>query len=77
MMLRYHESDMVYFFIDALYERRSEEPGLPQILQLVTKTLQVNNKVRWLISSRHIPEPSDSTKEASKRPAFTGAQQRD
>ncbi|KAJ5808765.1 hypothetical protein N7474_010034 [Penicillium riverlandense] len=42
----------VYFVIDALDECKREEPGLGQLLNLVTETTK-NDKVKWLLSSRN------------------------
>lgn len=45
----------VYFVIDALDECKREEPGLVQLLNLITETAK-NDKVKWLLSSRNEPE---------------------
>jgi hypothetical protein len=45
-----------YLVIDALDECRREEPGLPQLLELISEMSGKNGKVKWLVSSRNEPE---------------------
>jgi hypothetical protein len=45
-----------YLVIDALDECRREEPGLPQLLELISEMSGKNDKVKWLVSSRNEPE---------------------
>ena len=45
----------VFFVIDALDECKRGEPGLAQLLNLITETAK-NDKVKWLLSSRNEPE---------------------
>lgn len=42
----------VYFAIDALDECDEAEPGLNQLLNVISNSLKVSDKVRWLLSSR-------------------------
>ncbi|KAK3940931.1 hypothetical protein QBC46DRAFT_287372 [Diplogelasinospora grovesii] len=45
-----------YFVIDALDECRREEPGLRELLQLISEFSETQAKVKWLVSSRNEPE---------------------
>lgn len=58
-MLKDKNLGRAYLVVDALDECRSEEPGLPQLLDLITKAIQVNDNVKWLLSSR--PSPAIET----------------
>src|ERR1700728_123812 len=44
----------VYLIVDALDECRNEEPGLPQLLQLISEVSVTHDKVKWLVSSRNL-----------------------
>lgn len=44
-----------YLVIDALDECRHDEPGLPELLKLISEISETNDKVKWLVSSRNIP----------------------
>lgn len=48
--------ERAYLIIDALDECRREEPGLLQLLELISETSGKNDKVKWLVSSRNEPE---------------------
>ncbi|KAH8881388.1 WD40 repeat-like protein [Thozetella sp. PMI_491] len=48
-MLRDPSLSPVYFAVDALDEC---EQGLPDLIQLISESLSISNKVRWLVSSR-------------------------
>ncbi|KAK4915254.1 hypothetical protein LTR66_017100, partial [Elasticomyces elasticus] len=48
----------VYLVIDALDECRREEPGMEQLLELITETAG-NDKVKWLFSSRNEDDIED------------------
>ncbi|KAJ5201001.1 hypothetical protein N7449_005804 [Penicillium cf. viridicatum] len=54
-ILQYSSLGRVYFVIDALDECKREEPGLVQLLNLITETAK-SDKVKWLLSSRNEPE---------------------
>jgi hypothetical protein len=44
----------VYLIVDALDECRNEEPGLPQLLQLISEVSETHDKAKWLVSSRNL-----------------------
>jgi len=48
--------ERAYLIINALDECRREEPGLPQLLELISEISGKNDKVKWLVSSRNEPE---------------------
>jgi hypothetical protein len=48
--------ERAYLVIDALDECRREEPGLLQLLELISEMSGKNDKVKWLVSSRNEPE---------------------
>ena len=43
--------ERAYLVIDALDECRREEPGLSQLLELISEMSGKNDKVKWLVSS--------------------------
>jgi hypothetical protein len=45
-----------YLVVDALDECRDEEPGLSQLLELISDISETNDKVKWLVSSRNVPQ---------------------
>ncbi|KAH8806173.1 WD40-repeat-containing domain protein [Xylogone sp. PMI_703] len=45
--------EKAYLVIDALDECKREEPGLKQLLKLISEISQKNHKVKWLVSSRN------------------------
>jgi len=55
-MLEDEALERAYLVIDALDECRREEPGLPQLLQLISEFSETQAKVKWLVSSRNEPE---------------------
>ena len=55
-MLEDEVLERAYLVIDALDECRREEPGLPQLLELISEMSGKNDKVKWLVSSRNEPE---------------------
>ena len=55
-MLKDEALERTYLVIDALDECKREEPGLPQLLKLISETSKENDKVKWLVSSRNEPE---------------------
>ena len=55
-MLEDEALERAYLVIDALDECRGEEPGLPQLLQLISEFSETQAKVKWLVSSRNEPE---------------------
>ena len=55
-MLEDEVLERTYLMIDALDECRREEPGLPQLLELISEMSGKNDKVKWLVSSRNEPE---------------------
>jgi len=55
-MLEDEVLERAYLVIDALDECRREEPGLPQLLELISEISGKNGKVKWLVSSRNEPE---------------------
>ncbi|OQE91251.1 hypothetical protein PENNAL_c0010G09750 [Penicillium nalgiovense] len=60
----------VYLTLDALDEcdeGNSRDPGRPHLLSLISDTLRITNKVKWLLSSR--PEV-DVYKKLKTKPAF-------
>jgi DNA polymerase III delta prime subunit len=42
----------VYFIIDALDELDRTDPGLEELLQVISTSLDISTKVKWLVSSR-------------------------
>jgi hypothetical protein len=54
-MLEDEVLERAYLVIDALDECRREEPGLPQLLELISEMSGKNDKVKWLVSSRNEP----------------------
>lgn len=42
----------VFFIVDALDEFDRTKPGLEELLQLISTSLALSNKVKWLVSSR-------------------------
>ncbi|KAI8625445.1 hypothetical protein F5Y19DRAFT_265094 [Xylariaceae sp. FL1651] len=48
--------ERAYLVIDALDECKKEEPGLQQLLDLISETSGKNDKVKWLVSSRNEPD---------------------
>jgi len=45
-----------YLVIDALDECKREEPGLRQLLELISELSRKNDNVKWLVSSRNEPK---------------------
>ncbi len=52
-MLQDKELDRVYLAVDALDECRKEEPGLGQLLELISEVADNNSHVKWLVTSRN------------------------
>lgn len=46
----------VYLVVDALDECRVEEPGQSQLLDLISCSSEKYSNIKWLVSSRNIPE---------------------
>jgi hypothetical protein len=42
-----------YLVVDALDKCKKEEPGLKQLLELISEISKKNNKVKWLVISRN------------------------
>lgn len=55
-MLEDEVLETAYLVIDALDACRNKEPGLLQLLQLISEFSETHDKVKWLVSSRNIPE---------------------
>jgi hypothetical protein len=66
-MLEDEALERAYLVIDALDECRREEPGLPQLLDLISEISVKNDKVKWLVSSRNEPEIKAVLEEHSAR----------
>lgn len=56
-----------YLVVDALDECRNEEPGLSQLLQLISEVSETNDKVKWLVSSRNVTHIETSLEENKTR----------
>jgi N-terminal domain of NWD NACHT-NTPase/NACHT domain len=59
--------ERAYLVIDALDECRREEPGLPQLLELISEFSETQAKVKWLVSSRNEPEIEAVLEECTTR----------
>jgi hypothetical protein len=66
-MLEDEVVERAYLVIDALDECRNEEPGLPQLLELISEFSETQDKIKWLVSSRNIPEIEISLEEHKTR----------
>ncbi|KAL9099696.1 MAG: hypothetical protein Q9163_004840 [Psora crenata] len=55
-MLKDEALQRTYLVIDALDECKREEPGLLQLLKLISEISEENDKVKWLVSSRNESE---------------------
>ena len=51
-MLRDPQLSPVYFIVDALDECDERDDGLAKLLPLISNSLELSDKVRWLVSSR-------------------------
>lgn len=51
-MLRDKDLSSVYFIIDALDEFDRTDPGLEELLQVISTSLTISTKAKWLVSSR-------------------------
>lgn len=56
-----------YIVIDALDECRDGEPGISQLLDLISELSETNDKVKWLVSSRSIPHIESHLEEHGTR----------
>jgi DNA replication protein DnaC len=56
-----------YLVVDALDECRNEEPGLSQLLQLISEVLETHHNVKWLVSSRNVTHIETSLDENNTR----------
>ena len=45
--------ERAYLAVDALDECKKEEPGLKELLELISEISEKNNKVKWLVTSRN------------------------
>ena len=52
-MLEDKALERAYLAVDALDECKMEEPGLKQLLELISEISEKNNKVKWLVTSRN------------------------
>ena len=52
-MLKDKALERAYLVIDALDECRKEEPGLTELLELISEISEENHKVKWLVTSRN------------------------
>jgi len=52
-MLEDKALERAYLAVDALDECKKEEPGLKQLLELISEMSEKNNKVKWLVTSRN------------------------
>jgi hypothetical protein len=66
-MLEDEALERAYLVIDALDECRREEPGLPQLLELISEFSETQAKVKWLVSSRNEPEIEAVLEECTTR----------
>ncbi|CAK7233203.1 hypothetical protein SEUCBS140593_008524 [Sporothrix eucalyptigena] len=57
----------VYLVVDALDECRREEPGLPQLLELISDFSKTYKNAKWLVSSRKHPEIEDALVDCAAR----------
>jgi hypothetical protein len=57
----------VYLIVDALDECRNEEPGLSQLLQLISEVSETYDKVKWLVSSRNLRDIETILEETKTR----------
>src|SRR5271155_2132846 len=51
-MLEDEALERAYLAVDALDECKKEEPGLNQLLELISEMSEKSNKVKWLVTSR-------------------------
>ena len=66
-MLKDKALERTYLVIDALDECKREEPGLPQLLKLISQISEDNHKVKWLVSSRNETEIEAVLEESTTR----------
>ena len=66
-MLKDEALERTYLVIDALDECKREEPGLLQLLKLISEISEKNDKVKWLVSSRNEPEIENVLEESMIR----------
>jgi hypothetical protein len=52
-MLEDEALERAYLAVDALDECKKEEPGLNQLLELISEMSEKSNKVKWLVTSRN------------------------
>ena len=56
-----------YLVVDALDECKNEEPGLRQLLQLISEMSEKHDKIKWLVSSRNVSDIETSLEENTRR----------
>ena len=56
-----------YLVVDGLDECKNDEPGLRQLLQLISEVSENNDKIKWLVSSRNVSDIETSLKENGTR----------
>jgi hypothetical protein len=52
-MLRDKALQRAFLVIDALDECKQEEPGVTELLELISESVEENDKVKWLVTSRN------------------------
>jgi hypothetical protein len=52
-MLKDKALQRAYLVIDALDECKQEEPGVTELLELISESVEENDKVKWLVTSRN------------------------
>jgi hypothetical protein len=60
-----------YLVVDALDECKDAESGRCELLALISKISETNCKVKWLVSSRDVPDIARSLKENNVRTALS------